>query len=353
MLVRNLVLNDTKSIGYRASRQAQGVLDDSVSMLGGPNIVGGHATFECVPYESTVFPDTELQTRAPTDVLLVVIENSDFVMLLTWRATCSTFHAAVAVQLRVRYEMCLRPFVRDMLSFDSILRLHGGVVSGSVALKFFLRSEPWEPRDLDIYVPDHMYNDFVAAIQSRLDFARLLSDQTSSRPSGQRGVASVKEIMRFRTPSGRSVDVIRSTDSCPLTPLRGFWCTLVKNFITPDGAGCGYPRDTFYRKGRVKDSPLSDRDLIAVSKYKHRGFHLIRETRPEVARREAEGAFGEQDSIVVAFRHANMPSGDFLPVIRSMDGWSTTPHASKPVCLHHRLVQPCLITFVLDMVNEY
>ena len=48
----------------------------------------------------------------------------------------------------------VKPFVQETKSFLLLLQEHGAVLSGSVALKFFVMDEEWDIGDLDIYVGD-------------------------------------------------------------------------------------------------------------------------------------------------------------------------------------------------------
>ena len=56
------------------------------------------------------------------------------------------------------------PFVNDVSKLNRLLRQHGAVISGSVALRFFLPEETWDPEDMDIYVPDCTFDRFFTAI---------------------------------------------------------------------------------------------------------------------------------------------------------------------------------------------
>ena len=90
------------------------------------------------------------------------VGHADIVTLLSWRATARAFFVAASLVMRQRYEASLQPYVKDVARFDELLRSTGAVVSGSVALRFFLEDEPWVPGDLDIYVPESRFDQFVA-----------------------------------------------------------------------------------------------------------------------------------------------------------------------------------------------
>ncbi|KAI0698756.1 hypothetical protein C8Q76DRAFT_589110, partial [Earliella scabrosa] len=125
------------------------------------------------------------------------------------------------------------------------------VISGSVALQFFLDDATWAPRDMDIYVPDHKWNEFIRALK-RLGFRSALQDTFDFTPSGHVAINGIKELRRFSSPTGRAVDVIRSYFRNPLPPLYYFWSTLLVNFIGPGGCVCAYPALTLQRRGVLK-----------------------------------------------------------------------------------------------------
>ncbi|KAI0684412.1 hypothetical protein C8Q76DRAFT_585544, partial [Earliella scabrosa] len=126
------------------------------------------------------------------------------------------------------------------------------VISGSAALKFFLPDEKWAASDLDIYVGDHTYEDFVALVTTdvRINFKPYVPAEdenglhTKSVISYGSGMLAVR---RFVTPTGRYVDIVRSSLETPLIPLYYFLSTLLVNYISPTHCGCGYPGLTLYR----------------------------------------------------------------------------------------------------------
>ncbi len=50
------------------------------------------------------------------------------------------------------------------MALDVLLVRYGAVISGSVALQYFLPETKWTAHDLDIYVPESTFDDFVSAV---------------------------------------------------------------------------------------------------------------------------------------------------------------------------------------------
>ncbi|KAI0745184.1 hypothetical protein C8Q76DRAFT_607138, partial [Earliella scabrosa] len=172
---------------------------------------------------------------------------------MAWRQTSRAYYTVVATVLRARYTACVSPFVIDVEHFSELLRASGAIISGSAALHFFHPDLHWQPLDLDIYVSERMFHTFIATVakDEQLRF-QLLPAVSGSGRSSIAGGNGIRDVFRFRTPTGRHVDIVRSSTSNPVTPLRAFWTTLVMNFLTPDGCVCGYPGGTMARHGFIR-----------------------------------------------------------------------------------------------------
>ncbi len=287
---------------------------------------------------------------------MAVIHQSRLLDLLQWRATSRSFFIVVHTILSKRYRAHVKPFVLDVFRLDEILRATGAIISGSVALHFFLDDEDWEPGDMDIYVADHHYDAFIelAMGQDGLGFQpqpRYPSTADSTEepstpevpfapeelwiPSGV-GMRGIKQVERFRTPTGRLVDVVRSPTGSPLSPLRAFWSTLVVNFLTPDGCGCGFPSGTLRKRGFVKSGFLTVRDQVAIDKYRNRGFVTLYD--PWVEELDADEhspftAFGDVDVTIIYFRPQAEAPYPSLPVYHTSDGcWIKAVYPALSVC---------------------
>ncbi|TFK90043.1 hypothetical protein K466DRAFT_468577, partial [Polyporus arcularius HHB13444] len=142
------------------------------------------------------------------------------------------------------------------------------VVSGSVALRFFLPDEMWSPGDMDIYVPDLTYDQFIAAVTDmyRLRFTPIPRKKrppagddmdVDALPPGDAFLppsmsADVIEVRQFITRTGKRVDVIRAPGNNPTVAINRFWSSLVMNFLRPDVCVSGYPSTTLARVGMLK-----------------------------------------------------------------------------------------------------
>ncbi|KAI0745891.1 hypothetical protein C8Q76DRAFT_790209 [Earliella scabrosa] len=260
------------------------------------------------------------------DIHVLIMQRSSVSALCSWRRTCRAYYTVVATVLRDRYAMCVSPFVSNLESFNHVLRACGGVISGSVALRFFLPDESWVPGDLDIYLSDRMFETFVAVVckDPKIAFEFLPNEDQPVRRSGPVGIAGIREVHRFRTPTGRYVDVIRSSMSSPVTPIRAFWSTLVMNFITPDGCACGFPRGTLDRRGAVRGELNVEKDRVAADKYAERGFHF---TGGPWSRSLSDPStwdvdyFGDIDAIVLPYRLRLRDELHSMPIVRTKRGW--------------------------------
>ena len=110
-------------------------------------------------------------TSFPLELLLCIIYYSDWRTLGAWRRTSHACFSMVATELRHRYEEYLAPFVGELRAFDCLLRSHGAVISGALALHFFVPDSAWSPRDLDVYLPANTYHSFVRSVTAASPFA--------------------------------------------------------------------------------------------------------------------------------------------------------------------------------------
>ena len=93
-----------------------------------------------------------------------VIDVSEWKSLAAWRRTSRTCFRLVAQSMRRRYWQEIAPYIPDPLSFDNLLRSHGGIISGAAALHFFQPDTAWQPRELDIYLPSNTYRSFLRTV---------------------------------------------------------------------------------------------------------------------------------------------------------------------------------------------
>lgn len=339
----------------------------------------------------------------PVEIIVIVIHLSDWKGLMTWRAVCRAFFKVVGSLMRRRYEAHVEPYVSDIPLFDSIMRRHGAIISGSTALRFFMPNDQWSPRDLDIYVPDAHWTSFLHAVRaadglnwqlrgckgrragattvgatSTRDTSEYSPNESgvlprsptsSSNPSDPVRNGSVtsdesgydssedetadeapdsrgatrhsQKVKTFSTPSGRSVDVVRSPSNNPITPLRFFWSTTIMNFLTPDACVCGFPSATFNHAGVLKLGAMRERDAQAVRVYEGRGYTFRGDEMRELLDMWEYLFFGERNALVCDFRvdvHGTTPP---LPIRRTSRGWVPTVNTTIPT------PGPCAVFFTI------
>lgn len=94
-------------------------------------------------------------------MIACVITECDWKTLAAIRLSSRQCFALVGRHLRARYTAHISPYVTDHATFNDILRAHGAIISGTVALHFFIPDTTWTPRELDIYVPATFYEPFL------------------------------------------------------------------------------------------------------------------------------------------------------------------------------------------------
>ena len=181
------------------------------------------------------------------------------------------FFIATSV-LRARYRDLIRPFVSDIEAFSHLLRTHGAVISGSLALFYLIPSDQWFPNDMDVYVPYSTYNAFTATLESHPGLRFVLEVPRPDSLLSTSETLDIVEIRKYRTPSNRLVDVIRSRRDSPLSPLLRYWTSLLVNYISPDGFASAFPRMLFNGTGYCKEFGMTTRDNLAMEKYTARHF---------------------------------------------------------------------------------
>ena len=249
--------------------------------------------------------------------------------MLQWRPTCRKNFAIVASVLRARYQDLVRPFVPDVGAFNEALRRHGAVISGSMALYYFIPCHSWSPNDMDIYVS---YDDFPAFVHA-LENDPALQFRSLSPVGGYvlpTSISSdVAEIRKLSTPSERMVDVIRSRRSTPVSPLIQFWTSMLVNFVTPDACVSTFPRMVFNGRGYIREFGMTGRDQVALRKYTGREFRPGENFNfvPELWGTWKDPAYWQKDffsdrrALVIDFRRRVQDSMPPLPIRPSSDGW--------------------------------
>ncbi|PIL31866.1 hypothetical protein GSI_06570 [Ganoderma sinense ZZ0214-1] len=204
------------------------------------------------------------------DAFTHILKHCKPTTLVQCAGTSLEFRGLVVSELHRRYFFLLRIFFGPHApEFDNLLRIHSAIVSGSTALAFFSWTDSWRPGDMDVYVGDIAYAEFVHDLERR-NLATLDTDFDYHTPTSYHGISHVR---RYVTTSGERLDVIQSRTANPVSPLLYFWSSVVVNFLSPSGAVCFFPKTTLEHGGfftNVSSSKL----LAAKEKYESRGFRL-------------------------------------------------------------------------------
>ena len=144
--------------------------------------------------------------------------------------------------------------------------------------------------------------------------------ESTSRIGSASSVLGLRDIRQFRTGRGTRIDVICGPTDNPVFCLKRFWGTPVMNFIRPNGAFCGFPKDTVRGRGIMK--PVRNaRDERAIDKYRERGFILREPDLEDDGIWRGDTSFGAENPWVAFFGEKEAESVCF-PVERSGNGWA-------------------------------
>ena len=203
------------------------------------------------------------------DIVWIILGLCDLRTILQCRMTSRSCFMLANSVLRDRFRGLVRPFFSDVTAFSDLLRKHGAVISGSLALYYLVPSEHWFPNDMDIYVSYEEFPRFIHVVDTHPSVLFIRTPQSTVSTSDSLDIA---EVRRYLTPSNRAVDVIRSRRSNPAFPLPAFWTSLLVNYVTPDSIFSAFPRMVFNGKGYIKEFGMTSRDEAAMLKYKARKF---------------------------------------------------------------------------------
>ncbi len=313
----------------------------------------------------------------PLDILVHLVQHSEFRLLAAWRRTSTRLYRAVGAHLENRYHACLRPFVHDVPGLSRLLVQHGAVVSGSVALRYFLPRATWVPNDMDIYVPDSEYEAFVTSVTdphglrfslfpnhrpwevvaspattASTDAVTAGDDDQTSPPRTNDEVASsasieshipsshpgIREVRKFYSSTDCRIDVIRAPTNNPVLAIKQFWSPLLMNFLRPDACMCGFPLTTLEGIGALKAS-MSRRDAIAAAKYIARGFTLAVNSPLHDDDYWEDAFFGSRSALAMPYRRHPTDSKPPFPVVHTDRGWAFP--ASWPRAVGEYTYQDC------------
>ena len=271
------------------------------------------------------------------DVSWLVTSLCDIETVFQLRMTSKQHFDIANSVLRMRFNDLVRPFIPQVDAFSEILLKHGAVISGSLALYYFIPGAYWYPRDIDIYVSHSQFTAFACARETDPTLRLVPYTQPitpswdSDEPWDPSESLEIADVRKYITPTGRHMDVIQSRQETPLSPLRDFWTSLLANFVTPNGCGSAYPRLMFAGCGYVQDSPMTPRDKAYLITYmatrfkENCGFQFLSESwgtwKHKSHWQNLEDYFCDQTGLVVHFGMRHQDSSPSLPVQPLSDGW--------------------------------
>ena len=249
--------------------------------------------------------------------------------IFQWRMVSRRHFYIAGSVLRARYIDLIKPFVQHPRALSDALRARGAVISGSLALQFFLPSDEWKPSDMDIYVSHSEFAELTNTLENdpSLQFTPHVGRSPTERSTSYS--LEVTEIRRYTTPTNMLVDVIRSRRDSPVSPLVQFWTSLLVNFVFPDRCGSAYPKMMFNGSGYVKEFGMTAQDDAAMRKYMVRPFQgsKVFSFVPELWGTWRDPSywvrdyFSDRSALVVDFRARPSDSSPPMPVHPQSDGW--------------------------------
>ncbi|KAH9925077.1 hypothetical protein B0H21DRAFT_700968 [Amylocystis lapponica] len=181
--------------------------------------------------------------RLSTDICDTILDLVDFRDTVQLRATGREGDQLFTCHMNNRYNALLGRFVTKTAALRAVLELTDSLVSGSVALAFFLRDKGWCPHDLDIFVPYGHYLrvvNYLIAVEGYSIATTSLTDYNFAE--------AVTHRTRLHRP-GAVIDVLRCTSAFAVAAVPSFWSSHLMNFLSADSFGCAYPTLTFMRRG--------------------------------------------------------------------------------------------------------
>jgi hypothetical protein len=150
-----------------------------------------------------------------------------------------------------RYKTLIAQFIHNPKTFSDQLLANNAVISGVAALSFFLGPARLTPETLDVYLPKQHATQLISHLQSTEEY--IVHNISETIVQTQTGIKAICRLRRGE----QYIDVIQSDhQSLSSHPLSHFWCSLLMNFICPQGYCCAYPDLLAENKGIIKYTNL-------------------------------------------------------------------------------------------------
>ncbi|KZP15441.1 hypothetical protein FIBSPDRAFT_795421 [Athelia psychrophila] len=250
-------------------------------------------------------PDFTVQIDCVARLLVVeeitdaILESSGVLEIFSFRRTCRLGKRAVDSYNGRAFNVNrnLLRFFDDPESFRALQERTNTLISGSFALALLDRTV-YPESDLDLYthpgfarvVSEWLHGEGYQLIRrgEEVDWEETVVDnwRNLTRPDqGQEDDAPDMEPYDSSFPEahavynwnrdGRTVQIISCT-RCPFAAILGFHSTVVLNFISHRASYSLYPKATFAQRTGIPLEPVTDRQELALQKYKTRGWNIER-----------------------------------------------------------------------------
>ncbi|KAL1945771.1 hypothetical protein VTO73DRAFT_1773 [Trametes versicolor] len=199
----------------------------------------------------------------------LAISYMDIPTLLNFRQTSRTSLKLVRSELVTTLFFILGRFVPNPSLLLAKLDTHGGFISGSAALQFFLRHTNVQPNNVDIYLP---YDSLPPLLHHMFTVQAGLVLSACHNVSDTLPHILAEQVIRIRTPYG-DVNLWQSNAHTPFLPMACGPTSAHILYVNSTHFGCGYPGLLFQNRAIVGHPGIVDFDLT-VNKCKNRHLDL-------------------------------------------------------------------------------
>jgi hypothetical protein len=195
--------------------------------------------------------------------------------LFAIRQTDSRFAQFVAIEFGNRVTGHLRPYIKKVNEFLTVLGHCKGIITGSVALHIVLLqtryTDGWSPSNVDIHLPLSTYSCFLSYLLRKEKY--YITDSPVSN-----SCMDYIFCHRLKHPDRNVfIDLACSNEESAVAALPLFWSSHLFNYITASSIEVAYPNTTLRGIGCLstfRSFMDEDEKVDTIGKYTSRGFSI-------------------------------------------------------------------------------